>query len=95
MAERLKAADRMGVVVGVSLQMEQDAVGDHGVAVPAVGRPHAFVPSVGRLLSAQAVVLEVVTVSSMQNPMTAWPANHGTSRPHSPRASYTLRRSPR
>src|SRR3989344_8526730 len=59
-AQRLVAARRVGVVVGMPLQLEGQDVGQHVVAVPRVVRLAVFVAAIGLLLAQQAVVLDVV-----------------------------------
>ncbi|OBJ58413.1 hypothetical protein A9W95_11740 [Mycobacterium sp. 1423905.2] len=60
MPQGLVAAQWVGVVIGMPLQVKQEDVGDHRVAVPAVRGTHAFVAAAGQLLSPQPVVLHVV-----------------------------------
>ena len=57
---RLEAADRVGVVVGVTLQVVEQHVGGDVVRVPAVARGAALVAAVLALAALEAVVLEVV-----------------------------------
>jgi hypothetical protein len=47
-------------MVGVPLQVEQEDIGDHRVAVPAMGGSDAFVAAAGQPLPPQPVVLHVV-----------------------------------
>ena len=60
MAQRLVASRRVGVVVGVALQVVEQHVGGDVVAVPAVLGRGALVAAVRRALAQQPVVLEVV-----------------------------------
>ena len=59
-AERLVAARRVGVVVGVPLEVVEGDIGGDVVAVPGVLRARALVAPVFPALAQQAVVLEVV-----------------------------------
>lgn len=60
MVERLIGAQRIDVMVRVPLEVEEQDIGHHCAAVPAVRRPHPFVAAAGQLLTAQPVVLYVV-----------------------------------
>lgn len=59
-SECLVTAQRVGVVVGVTLQLEQEEIAHGVVAVPTVPWSYTDEASVGSALAQQAVVLEVV-----------------------------------
>src|SRR3546814_14430910 len=64
-AQRLIAARRMSMVIGVPLKVEEDEIRRDVIAVPRVTRLSALVPSVRHLLAQQSVMLDIVRAGEL------------------------------
>ena len=94
MAQGLEAPCRIGVVIGMTLQLIQEKIGDDMIAVPGMPGLATFVTPVGFFLAPQAVMFHVVddfqqgsTIKSLQQQKgqndPAQPQRQQAEKPHS------------